>query len=127
MSNDAFKLAKLQSEETRFVTKMDILKYAIRYGVYLGIFICITIILRDALKASPTVLHEFTDLVKTMRVADYVFAVSAVLEGCVIAVKQKQLTRLRKKTGELRHEKEYNDPVNGRSGLNEKGISPTGK
>ncbi|MBQ7188387.1 MAG: hypothetical protein IJR99_03130 [Kiritimatiellae bacterium] len=117
------RILKLNSDQQRFVAKIDLFKYAIRYMFYtlcaLGFFWS----LHDLFRAIPDSLARIADILRELNVAKVIWIVAGLLGYAIAWIKDRRIKRLVAQNGDLRRMKEDRDPYKTRSGLDRYGNS----
>ena len=118
------RLAEISRDTERFVQICDIVKTII-HGIIITILgICAAYVMVVALKAPNENINAFAKCLKELHLSDIIKYIAIAICGGGWYIEHKRNNKLVRKEGELRHEKEYRDPVNTKSGLDEFGATP---
>lgn len=118
------KLAEISRDTEKFVQICDIVKTCIHGIIICVLGICAAYVMIATIAAPEENINAFAKCLKEAHISDIIEYVMMAFFGGGWYIEHKRNNKLVKKEGELRHEKEYKDPVNTRSGLDEFGATP---
>lgn len=123
VSKNELELERIRAGGRRFTKICDLIKALLKYGCIAGCFVILANMIRDLAHGDPVAMDALCGVLKAIRAPQIVHALLIALLGSGYAVEKRRNRRLVNKSGDNRHEKEQNDPVNARSGLDRNGVA----
>lgn len=110
-------MAKVARDIDRSADLRANIKAFLKYGSQTAFVVCSTICVVTVSQQLPAVLDRLAAVIREWRMAEITHAAVTAFLGVVAWLQRRQIKRFTKKTGDMRHEIEYTDRVNYRSGL----------
>lgn len=124
--SDKIKLEEIAYKTEKLVRMCDLAKTFLHGVVILGLGASAAWVMVTALKVPGENVSALANCLKAVHLNDIIKYVAIAICGGGWYFEKRRNNRLVRKEGELRHQKERNDPVNPRSGLDEVGATPKG-
>lgn len=116
-------MAKIARDIDRSANCRANIKAFLKYGSQMVFFVCTTICVVFMFRQLPVVLDRLAAVIREWRMAEIAHAAVTAFLAVVAWIQRRQIKRFTKKTGDMRHEIEYNDRINDRSGLRPDGTT----
>lgn len=110
-------MAKVARDVERSANLRANIKAFLKYGSQTAFFVCSTICVFTVSQQLPAVLDRLAAVIREWRMAEITHAAVTLFLAAVVWLQRRRVKRFTKKTGDMRHQLEYNDRVNDRSGL----------
>lgn len=122
--SEKIKLEEIAYKEEKFVRICDLIKVFLYCIVVMSLGLSAAWVMVTALKVPEENTSALAKCLNAIHMNDIVKYIAIAICGGGWFIEKKRNNRLVRKEGELRHQKEYADPVNSRSGLDEIGATP---
>lgn len=116
-------MAKISRDIEKSANLRTNLKTIFKYSTQIVLLLCIMICTWRITGTLPEILDRLAEVIREWRMAEIVHGVVTIIFAIVIWIQRMRLKRFTVKAGDMRHQIEYNDPVNDRSGLDPDGTS----
>ncbi len=110
-------MAKVARDVERSANLRGNIKAFLKYGSQIVLWVCATICVCTVTSTIPDILDRLANVIREWRMAEIAHGIVTAIFAIVIWLQRMRLKRFTIKAGDMRHQIEYNDAMNDRSGL----------